>query len=54
MYEDKKIENWNNECIAQFIDTIHYPVSELRYTSNTKTICLKFSAYSFTQFLYCN
>ena len=38
MYEDKKIENLNNEHIAQFIDTMHFRVSPLSYTSNTKTI----------------
>ena len=38
MYKDKKIEKWNNEYIAQFIDTIHCWVSPLSYTSNTKII----------------
>ena len=38
MYEDKKYENWNNECIAQFIDKMHGLVSPLSYTSNAKTI----------------
>ena len=38
MYEDKKIENLNNEHIAQFIDTMLCRVSPLSYTSDTKTI----------------
>ena len=38
MYEDKKIENWNSEYIAQFIDAMHRQISPLSYTSNTKTI----------------
>ena len=32
MYEDKKIENWNNEYIAQIIKTMHcqvFPLSHL-------------------------
>ena len=47
MYEDKKMENWNNKYIAQFITTMHYQVSPLSYTGSTETICLKLSAYSF-------
>ena len=38
MYEDKKIENSNNECMAQFNDKMHRQVSPLSYTSNSKTI----------------
>ena len=38
MYEDKKIENLDNEYISQFIDTMHCRASPLSYTSNTKTI----------------
>ena len=38
VYEDKKIENWNNEYITQLIDTMHCRVSPLSYTSNTITI----------------
>ena len=38
MYEDKKTENWNNECIAQDIDKMHCQVSPLSYASNTKNI----------------
>ena len=38
MYEDKKTEKWNNECIAQFNEKMHCQVSPLSYTSNTKTI----------------
>ena len=38
IYEDKKIENWNNEYVAQFIDPMYSRVSSLSYTSNTKTI----------------
>ena len=38
MYEDKKIENLNNEYIAQFIDAMHCQVSSLYYTGNTKII----------------
>ena len=53
MYEDKKIENWNNEYIAQFIDTKHCPVSPLSLKVILKLFCLKPGAYSFTQFLYC-
>ena len=37
MYEDKNIENLNNEYIARLIDTMHCRVSPLSYTSNTKT-----------------
>ena len=37
-FENFKIENWNNEYIAQFIDTIHCQVSPLSYTSNIKAI----------------
>ena len=43
------MENWNNEHVAQFIDTMHCGVSPLSYTSNTKL-----GAYSSAQFLYCN
>ena len=53
MYEDKKIENWNNEYIAQFIDTMHCRVSPLSYTI-VKLFCLKPGAYSFAKFVYCN
>ena len=53
MYEDKKIENSNNEYIAKFIDTMHCRVSPLCYTSNRKIFCLTPDAYSFAQFLYC-
>ena len=38
MYEDKKIENWNNYYIAQFIDTMHCQVSPVSYAISTKTI----------------
>ena len=37
MYEDKKIENLNNEYIAQF-NAMQCRVSPLSYTSNIKTI----------------
>ena len=40
MYEDKKIENSNNEYIAQFINPMHRRVSPLSYTSNSKIILL--------------
>ena len=47
--ECMKIRKWKIEIIsiyiAQFIDTIHYQVSPLIYTRNTKTICPKLSAY---------
>ena len=38
MHEYKKTENWNNECIAQFIDKMNCQISPLSYASNTKTI----------------
>ena len=36
MYEDKKIENWNNYYIAEFIDAIYFWVSPLSYTGVLK------------------
>ena len=52
MYEDKKIENWNNDYLAQF-KTMHFLVSILSQTI-LKVFCFKLGAYSFTQFLYFN
>ena len=49
MYENKKT-NRNNEYIVQFIDTMHRRVIQVIL----KLFCLKFGAYSFAQFLYCN
>ena len=43
----KKIENRNNEYIAQLIDTTPCHVSPLSYASNPKIILLKLGAYSF-------
>ena len=50
MYENKKTKNRNNEYIVQFIDTMHCRVIQVIL----KLFCLKFGAYSFAQFLYCN
>ena len=37
---------------SNFIDTMHFRVSPLSYTSILKLFCLKLVAYSLTQFLY--
>ena len=47
MYEDKKTENWNNEFITQFIDTMHCRVYLLCNKSKTKTLCSQFCRSSF-------
>ena len=54
MYEDKKIENLNNEYIAQIIDAMQYQVFHYVIQVILKLFCLKPGAYSFAQFLYCN
>ena len=38
MHEDKKIENLNNEHIAQLIDIMHCRVSPSSYRNNSKSI----------------
>ena len=38
MYEDKKIENWNNNYIAESIDTMHCRVSSYKQYWNYFTL----------------
>ena len=38
MHEDKKIENLNNEHIAQLIDIMHCWVSPSSYRNDTKAV----------------
>ena len=38
MYEDREIQNWKIQYIAQITDTMHGRISPLSCTSNIKTI----------------
>ena len=53
MYEDKKIENWNNEYIYSTIQWHKALLSFSIKLYNTKTVCLRLCAYSFLHLAIC-